>query len=209
MGARVPADSIALRHPSMRQCVAALGMPGNIWRHRRGGAKLMRVLHVTPYFAPAWCYGGPPRSVLGLCRALQQREIEVVVATTTANGPGEILPAERSQAGLAVNYFRRWPPKPWFFAPGLVRFLQQEIAGFDLVHIHGLWSFPSAAAARLARKNRVPYVISPRGMLDPGARAFKRRRKVLFYRLIERNKLDAAVCLHATSGLERRHLQAI
>ena len=30
----------------------------------------MRVLHVTPYFAPAFRYGGPPRSVLGLCRAL-------------------------------------------------------------------------------------------------------------------------------------------
>ena len=30
----------------------------------------MRTLHVTPYFAPAFRYGGPPRSVLGLCRAL-------------------------------------------------------------------------------------------------------------------------------------------
>ena len=46
----------------------------------------MRVLHVTPYFAPAFVYGGPPRSVLGLCRALRRAGAQVDVVTTTANG---------------------------------------------------------------------------------------------------------------------------
>ena len=50
----------------------------------------MRILHVTPYFAPAFRYGGPPRSVLGLCRALGAAGIDVEVLTTTADGPAEI-----------------------------------------------------------------------------------------------------------------------
>ncbi|HEX9420971.1 MAG TPA: glycosyl transferase group 1, partial [Methylomirabilota bacterium] len=50
----------------------------------------MRVLHVTPYFAPAFRYGGPPRSVLGLCRALLRQGVEVEVLTTTADGPSEL-----------------------------------------------------------------------------------------------------------------------
>ena len=46
----------------------------------------MRVVHVTPYFAPAFRYGGPPRSVLGLCRALGRAGADVRVVTTSANG---------------------------------------------------------------------------------------------------------------------------
>ena len=54
----------------------------------------MRVLHVTPYFAPAFCYGGPPRSIFGLSRSLQRVGVDVQVFTTTANGNTD-LPASR------------------------------------------------------------------------------------------------------------------
>jgi len=52
----------------------------------------VRVLHVSPYFAPAFRYGGPPRSILGLCRALGRAGVDVEVVTTTADGDAD-LPA--------------------------------------------------------------------------------------------------------------------
>ncbi len=53
-----------------------------------GRARLVRVLHVTPYFAPAFCYGGPPRTILGLCQAERRLGIDVTVFTTTAGREG-------------------------------------------------------------------------------------------------------------------------
>src|SRR5207247_3668361 len=46
----------------------------------------VKVLHVTAYYAPAYVYGGPPRSVHGLVLALQRQGVDVDVFTTDANG---------------------------------------------------------------------------------------------------------------------------
>jgi hypothetical protein len=60
----------------------------------------VRVVHVCAYFAPAFVYGGPPRSVLGLCRAERDAGIDVRVVTTTANGDSEL----DDNAGRPVEY---------------------------------------------------------------------------------------------------------
>jgi glycosyltransferase involved in cell wall biosynthesis len=171
----------------------------------------MRVLHVMPYFAPAFRYGGPPRSVLGLCRALLHAGVEVEVLTTTADGPSE-LPSSPLEGdlyeGVPVRYLPRGFPRRFFGARGLGAALDAAIARNDLVHVHGLWSAPGWAAGRRARRARVPLVISPRGMLDPGSIAQRAWRKRIAYRLIERRGLLDAAFLHATSDAEARAVRA-
>src|SRR5262245_42309667 len=44
------------------------------------GARL-QILHVTPFYEPAWAYGGMARASSGLCRALARRGHAVTVAT--------------------------------------------------------------------------------------------------------------------------------
>jgi glycosyltransferase involved in cell wall biosynthesis len=170
----------------------------------------MRVLHVTPYFAPAFRYGGPPRSVLGLCRALGAAGVEAEVLTTTADGPAD-LPASHAAGsryeGVAVRYLQRAFPRRLFGARGLGRALDEAIARCDLVHIHGLWTLPGWAAARRARRAGVPVVISPRGMLDPGSIAQRAWRKRIAYAVVERRNLLGAAFLHATSDAEARALR--
>ena len=171
----------------------------------------MRVLHVTPYFAPAFRYGGPPRSVLGLCRALLRQGVEVEVLTTTADGPSELpcSPLEGNvYEGVPVRYLPRGFPRRSFGARGLGAALDDAVSRSDLVHVHGLWSVPGWAAARHARRARVPFVISPRGMLDPGSIAQRGWRKRVAYRLIERRSLLDATFLHATSRAEARAVRA-
>ena len=76
----------------------------------------MRVLHVTPYFAPAYRYGGPPRSILGLCRALGDAGVDVEVFTTTANGDEPLAPAPLGvvHEGVRARYFPlAWPQRYW------------------------------------------------------------------------------------------------
>jgi glycosyltransferase involved in cell wall biosynthesis len=176
--------------------------------------RALRVVHVTPYFAPAFCYGGPPRSVLGLCRGLQRVGVYVEVLTTTANGDAD-LPASPPEGehyeGVPVRYLPRAFPRGVFGAAGLGAALASAVARHDLVHVHGLWNAPGWLASRRARRAGVPYVVSPRGMLDAGSMRLHPRRKQIGYWALERNNLARAACLHATSeaeaeALARRHL---
>ena len=168
----------------------------------------MRVLHVTPYFAPAYRYGGPPRSILGLCRALGAAGTDVEVFTTTANGDQPLTAAPEGviHEGVRVRYFPlAWPQRYWR-ASGLRAALRRAAAGADLIHIHGLWNMTSWAGVAAARTAGKPYVVSPRGMLQPEARRRHREMKSLAYWGIERANLRDAALLHATSALEGREL---
>jgi len=168
----------------------------------------LRVLHVTPYFAPAYRYGGPPRSILGLCRALGSAAVDVEVFTTTANGDEPLTPEPGGVVydGVRVRYFPlAWPQRYWR-GGGLRAALKKAASGADLVHVHGLWNMTSWAGVAAARAADKPYVVSPRGMLQPEARRRRREMKSLAYWGIERANLRDAALLHATSALEGREL---
>ena len=159
-------------------------------------------LRTSPRPSP---YGGPPRSILGLCRGLARAGVEVQVFTTTANGADSLpasLEATDRYAGIAVRYFPRAFPRRLFGAARPRRALALEIGRYDLTHVHGLWHLPGSMAARQARRVLIPYVISPRGMLDDGALAHHARRKRIAYWLRERRHLEGAALLHATSDAE-------
>jgi len=162
----------------------------------------MRVLHVSAYFAPAFCYGGPPRSILGLCQSLRRHEIDAEVLTTTANGP-LTLPAGRfPYEGVPVEYLPCSIPRRFFNAAGLRSRLAALLPAFDLLHIHGLWNLTVWKACSGARALKKPYVVSPRGMLDPGSMQSHALLKRVIYPLVERRNLVEAALLHATSQAE-------
>lgn len=172
----------------------------------------MRVVHVTPYFAPAFSYGGPPRSILGLSKALVRAKVDVEVVTTTANGAAD-LPASRNGGELFEDVRVRYLPRAWprrlFAARGLARELASAAARADIVHVHGLWNAPAWLGAHEARAADRPYVLAPRGMLQPGALAHRAWRKRVAYPIIERRNLQRAALLHATSAAERRTLERL
>ena len=170
----------------------------------------MRVLHITPYFAPAFRYGGPPESILGLCRALAGAGVDVEVFTTTANGDETLPPAPEGviYQGVRVRYFPlAWPRRYWH-AEGLAGALAETARDADLIHVHGLWNLTGWTGVRSARATGVPYVISPRGMLQPAAMTRRRTLKSLAYWGTVRSHLASAAFLHATSPAEARQLTA-
>lgn len=166
----------------------------------------MRILHVVPSYLPAWRYGGPIRSVHGLCRALAAAGHEVVVATTNADGPGRLdvplgLPVDRD--GVAVRYFPLGFPARLYRSPELLAWARREIERFDVVHLHSVFLWPTSAVARVAERAGVPYIVSPRGMLVPELlRARGRLRKAAWLRWVERRTLRGAAAIHFTSALE-------
>src|SRR4029079_11928835 len=104
----------------------------------------LRILHVSPYFAPAFRYGGPPRSVLGLCQGLQRTGVQVEVITTTANGPTDLNvspPGAERYEGVRVRYVRTAFPRRCFGARMRAP-LSEALSHVDLCHIHGIWNVP-------------------------------------------------------------------
>src|SRR5207249_7876814 len=72
----------------------------------------------------------------------------------------------------------------------------------DVMHIHGLYLYPTLAAFRVARQQGLPYVVSPRGTLDPALRHRSRRLKAINDLLWQRRMLDGAAVLHYTTSEE-------
>jgi glycosyltransferase involved in cell wall biosynthesis len=166
----------------------------------------MRIVHVTPYFAPAFVYGGPPRSVLGLSRALQRAGADVRVVTTSADGAGD-LPVDVTRSGtfegVPVTYLPRSFPKRNFRSAALGGALDAVARGCDVVHVHGCWNFFGWDAARWCRRAGIPYVLSPRGMLYPWSFQQGRRiHKWMSYHAFERPTLRGARFIHATTAQE-------
>jgi poly(glycerol-phosphate) alpha-glucosyltransferase len=77
----------------------------------------------------------------------------------------------------------------------------------DVVHVHGLWQFPTRTALLL--RGRRPVVITPHGMLDAWALAHARWKKAPVWHLWERRALRAAACLQALSEAEAASIRSL
>jgi hypothetical protein len=72
-----------------------------------------------------------------------------------------------------------------------------------------VWNVPEWWASHLSRAGGVPYIVSPRGMLQPQAMQHSRWRKVMAYSLLEHRNLERAALLHATSKQEADALREL
>jgi poly(glycerol-phosphate) alpha-glucosyltransferase len=108
-------------------------------------------------------------------------------------------------APLPVNVFEACGPSQFLYTPGLRRHLLEADA--DLLHRHGLWTYPSVAVSAWHRKFRQPYVISPHGMLDPWAVKNSGWKKRLAWMAYEREHLQNAACLRALCDSEARAMR--
>lgn len=108
-------------------------------------------------------------------------------------------------SGLHLELFARYGPAAFGYAPGLVSALRRSAA--DVLHVHGLWMFPSLAARFWAQQAGGPVVISPHGMLDPWAVRHSRLKKSMAGWLYQNAQLRRAACLHALTESEARAIR--
>lgn len=164
----------------------------------------MRILHVTPFYEPAWAYGGMARGSSGLCRALVRRGHEVTVATSRLE-PSQS--ADESLGGVRVRRFdgpaflqRRLVP----VARGLGEFVRTALPACDIVHIHGHRNGLAVTASRVLAAARRPWVLQTSGTFPyHGQHALL---KALFDRAWGDLVVAGAAALVAVSEAEARDL---
>ena len=168
----------------------------------------MRVLHVIPGIAPR--YGGPSRAVVDMARAVERAGVECVVATTDADGPDR-LPVELgsvvSYRGVSAIFFRRDWSEAFKYSRDLARWLGENAGGFDVAHVHAIFSHSSLAAARACRRHSTPFVVRPLGSLAGWSLRQKPVRKRLLWHLGVGAMLRDAAAIHYTADAERREAE--
>lgn len=109
--------------------------------------------------------------------------------------------------GVRVWYFRsRFDRLYW--SPEMNLSLRARMSSFDAAHMHSVFLWPTTSAAHWARRTRVPYAVSPRGMLVPELISTKSAIvKRSWIRLFERKCLRGAARIHVTSPTEADDLR--
>lgn len=79
----------------------------------------------------------------------------------------------------------------------------------DILHGHGLWLMEGHYMASIARNMNIPYIISPRGMLEPWALNYKKWKKQLALWFYQEKDLKKASCIHATSSIEAKNIRKL
>ena len=108
-------------------------------------------------------------------------------------------------AGSAVHWSKVRGPAQIGYAPGLTE--QLRAAELDCLHLHGIWMYPSRAAAIWARETQRPLIISTHGMLDPTTLARGRWKKWLARHGYEYANWRQARAFHALSQAEAANIR--
>lgn len=80
---------------------------------------------------------------------------------------------------------------------------------YELMHIHGMWSPFLAVAALVARRRRIPLVVSPHGCLEPWALAYNQRKKWLALKAYQGAVLRSASLFVATASQEMESIRQL
>lgn len=133
----------------------------------------MNLLHVLPYYAPAWTYGGTVRAATDLTRALVADGHSVYVLTTDTLSPTERTPRQHEAiSGVHVyrvsNVSNKLRGKLNLSSPlGIAGMAEKLIERheIDVVHCHELRTVENLLVAPVANRHGVPLVVSPHGTL--------------------------------------------
>lgn len=120
--------------------------------------------------------------------------------------------------GVTLHYC---PPKglgkKWYwsekFGEKLLTFARESTQLRTVFHIHGVWQGPQYFAGKVAKKYKIPYIVSAHGMLEPWLWHKQGRlvylKKKIYWSFWGKRTYTGAAALHAITPLESRNLSEL
>ena len=154
----------------------------------------MRIGHVIQ--SASLSVGGPAASTFAMCTALNRAGCGCTIACQQRDEGDQ----QGLDASVAISVFdiRRNLLINRAGKGGLLHFIRDV----DLLQLHGLWDPLPCTAARIAREQGKPYIISLHGMLLERSITHHRLRKRLFLTVFGNRVLRGAAALHFTTRSE-------
>ena len=174
----------------------------------------MRILHLTPYYAPAYAFGGVVRAVEGIAASLVKRGHDVTILTTDALDQRQRYPGPSDETVDGLRALRRPNVWPWLRGRlnlstprSMKRTAEALLPTVDVVHIHEFRTLENLLVTPVAQRLDKPIVLSPHGTLnlDTG----RGRLKTVWDRLLSPSlalRVDHVVAL---SHAERAEAEAL
>lgn len=127
----------------------------------------LRVLHVLPSLAES--YGGPAQAMVHFVDVLSNQGVDVSVVACLDESQRAVRLESRARLGVRGSVeVRTFAPFTHLYSssPAMFGWLRRNVARFDLVHVHGLFSFAPVVAGFLAVRFGVPLIVRPFGVLN-------------------------------------------
>lgn len=133
----------------------------------------MHILHLTPYYAPAYAFGGVVRAGAGMARALARRGHTVTVLTTDALDQTHRLHASADEMMDGVRVVRVRNVSPWLRGRAnlstplnMKTWARDLLPAVDIVHCHEFRTLENLLVTPVAAALGKPLVLSPHGTLS-------------------------------------------
>ncbi|SEL19835.1 Glycosyltransferase involved in cell wall bisynthesis [Maribacter orientalis] len=161
----------------------------------------MKIVHVISSIDSSG--GGPSRSVTHLLSSLSEISTSLIIALHTARSQKPIL-EHFKEPTIALTFYESK-------MLGMLKNLEKELTidQPNLFHGQAIWDLPVHQMAKTARRLNVPYIITPRGMLEPWSLLQKKTKKQLALKFYQYKDLRLATCLHATAPMEADSIRAL
>ncbi|WP_421831899.1 glycosyltransferase [Limnobacter sp.] len=166
----------------------------------------MKILHVVPSINLA--YGGPSRTTVHLANNLaviNGCEVYFYTYEELNEDRLEFFPEVFAFTRICSRYYRLVSVLRDFYR---IKSILKEF-DIDIVHIHGVWHPLGHFSAKAASCLNVPYIIQPRGMLEPWAMKFRWLKKKFAMSIYQKSDLRGASGFIATSDQEAHSLRVL
>lgn len=140
--------------------------------------------------------GGPSRSVPMLVKGLAELGVDITLMT--------IRTEKMNTHALEGTTAKLKLLEPSFSRSEIAQYLKDE--KFHLIQIQSMWDLPYHKVMVEARKQGIPYIVTPRGMLEPWSLSQKKWKKKLGWWLYQRNDVQKSVCVFTTAKMEAEHV---
>lgn len=147
--------------------------------------------------------GGPARSVTHLLFSMMNENVSLKIELETIESKNPIISKfAKSNSSIRFHSSNKI---------GYSKSLKQQLLKSDvqLFHGHGLWQASIHQMAKIAFSRNIPYIITPRGMLESWSLEQGKIKKKIALKIYQYKDLQNAMCLHATAPMEVDSIRAL
>lgn len=139
--------------------------------------------------------GGPSRSVPMLVRGLAEVGVDITLMT---------MQTEQMNSHALEGSSAKLKALKEFDKTAVEQYVLEE--KFDLIQIQSMWDPKYHILVKIAQKHNIPYLITPRGMLEPWSLTQSKWKKKIAMLLYQKSDLNKAASIFTTAEMEAKHV---